>query len=96
MSAATDDDVDRIAAAILATRARGLGRHQWARRAAAAVIELMEEGEIHPPALRTILIRETATGMVFVTSEDEPPIFIAGRDLSTTVGWLAAVLWGEA
>lgn len=33
------EEIDRAAKAILATRAPGLGRAQWARRAAAAVLE---------------------------------------------------------
>lgn len=38
-----DELVDRIAAAILKTRAKGLGREQWARRAAASVLLLLDE-----------------------------------------------------
>lgn len=35
--------LDRAAKALLATRAPGLGKQQWARRAVATVIEVLEE-----------------------------------------------------
>jgi hypothetical protein len=47
-----------------------------------------------PPA-RTIVIRATKSGMVFVTSEDEPTIFIATRSLPEAVDALAAVVRKE-
>lgn len=49
----TDPDaiLDKAAKALLATRAPGLGKRQWARRAVAAVIEVLEVANPAPPAV---------------------------------------------